>query len=41
MSGRAPSDGPNALPLDRLQPLLLTLRDIHQLVRGTPKESDE
>jgi len=29
---RALSDGPNALPLDRLQPLLNMLRDIHQLV---------
>ena len=31
---RAPSDGPNALPLERLQPLLFILRDIHNLVRG-------
>src|SRR3989440_1986976 len=31
---RAPSDGPNALPLERMQPLLLILRDIHNLVRG-------
>jgi 2-dehydro-3-deoxyphosphooctonate aldolase (KDO 8-P synthase) len=30
---KALSDGPNALPLDRLQPLLNVLRDIHQLVR--------
>jgi 2-dehydro-3-deoxyphosphooctonate aldolase (KDO 8-P synthase) len=30
---RAPSDGPNALPLERLSPLLKKLRDIHQLVR--------
>ncbi len=30
---RALSDGPNALPLDRMQALLLSLRDIHQLVR--------
>ena len=29
---RAPSDGPNALPLDRMQPLLNVLRDIHKLV---------
>ena len=29
---RALSDGPNALPLERLEALLLTLRDIHQLV---------
>jgi 2-dehydro-3-deoxyphosphooctonate aldolase (KDO 8-P synthase) len=32
---RALSDGPNALPLDRLASLLLTLRDIHQLVRDS------
>ncbi len=32
---RAPSDGPNALPLDRMASLLLVLRDIHQLVRNT------
>src|SRR6185437_2627583 len=31
---KALSDGPNALPLDRLQPLLLMMRDIHELVRG-------
>jgi len=31
---RAPSDGPNALPLERMQPLLFILRDIHNLVRG-------
>ena len=30
---KALSDGPNALPLDRLAPLLLMLRDIHRLVR--------
>jgi 2-dehydro-3-deoxyphosphooctonate aldolase (KDO 8-P synthase) len=30
---RAPSDGPNALPLDRMQPLLNVLRDIHKLLR--------
>ncbi|MFN2531322.1 MAG: 3-deoxy-8-phosphooctulonate synthase [Pyrinomonadaceae bacterium] len=33
------SDGPNALPLDRLQPLLYVLHDIHQLMsrdRTTP-----
>ncbi|HYY59737.1 MAG TPA: 3-deoxy-8-phosphooctulonate synthase [Pyrinomonadaceae bacterium] len=28
----APSDGPNMLPLERLGPLLLMLRDIHDLV---------
>jgi 2-dehydro-3-deoxyphosphooctonate aldolase (KDO 8-P synthase) len=31
---RALSDGPNALPLERMGPLLLMLRDIHDLVRG-------
>lgn len=31
---RAPSDGPNALPLERMEALLLTLRDIHSLVRN-------
>jgi 2-dehydro-3-deoxyphosphooctonate aldolase (KDO 8-P synthase) len=31
---RAPSDGPNALPLERMESLLLILRDIHNLVRG-------
>jgi 2-dehydro-3-deoxyphosphooctonate aldolase (KDO 8-P synthase) len=30
---RALSDGPNALPLARLSPLLFALRDIHELVR--------
>ena len=30
---RAPSDGPNMLPLDRMEPLLESLRDIHALVR--------
>lgn len=30
---RALSDGPNALPLERMQSLLNTLRDIHALVR--------
>ena len=30
---KAPSDGPNALPLERLEALLVMLRDIHQLVR--------
>src|SRR4029079_132050 len=30
---RALSDGPNALPLERMQSLLNVLRDIHQLVR--------
>jgi len=31
---RAPSDGPNALPLERMASLLLILRNIHNLVRG-------
>ena len=31
---RAPSDGPNALPLERMESLLLMLRDIHKLVRN-------
>ena len=29
---RAPSDGPNALPLERMEALLVMLRDIHELV---------
>jgi 3-deoxy-D-manno-octulosonic acid (KDO) 8-phosphate synthase len=29
---RAPSDGPNALPLERMESLLLMLRDIHYVV---------
>jgi 2-dehydro-3-deoxyphosphooctonate aldolase (KDO 8-P synthase) len=32
---KALSDGPNALPLERLAPLLLMLRDIHQLVNNS------
>jgi 2-dehydro-3-deoxyphosphooctonate aldolase (KDO 8-P synthase) len=32
---KALSDGPNALPLNRLQPLLHMLRDIHRLVGDT------
>lgn len=31
---RAPSDGPNALPLERMERLLVMLREIHQLVRN-------
>lgn len=31
---RAPSDGPNALPLERMESLLFILRDIQQLVRN-------
>src|SRR5436853_4116446 len=30
---RAPSDGPNMLPLDRMGSLLLSLRDIHALIQ--------
>ena len=32
---RAPSDGPNALPLERMQRLLNILRDVHKLVGET------
>jgi 2-dehydro-3-deoxyphosphooctonate aldolase (KDO 8-P synthase) len=32
---KALSDGPNALPLQRLAPLLSMIRDIHQLVRNS------
>jgi 2-dehydro-3-deoxyphosphooctonate aldolase (KDO 8-P synthase) len=31
---RALSDGPNALPLERMEPLLFSLRDIHKLAGG-------
>ncbi|HUS11211.1 MAG TPA: 3-deoxy-8-phosphooctulonate synthase [Pyrinomonadaceae bacterium] len=31
---RAPSDGPNALPLERMESLLVMLREIHELVRN-------
>ena len=34
---KALSDGPNALPLDRLEPLLFMIRDIHKLVRKSQK----
>lgn len=34
---RAPSDGPNMLPLQRLGALLQNLSDIHQLVSGMPR----
>jgi 2-dehydro-3-deoxyphosphooctonate aldolase (KDO 8-P synthase) len=34
---RAPSDGPNALPLERMEALLLMLRDIHKLVSEEKK----
>ncbi len=36
---RAPSDGPNALPLERMQPLLNVLRDIHELTERPMQES--
>jgi len=35
---RAPSDGPNMLPLERMGSLLETLRDIHALVGGRVRE---
>lgn len=35
---KALSDGPNALPLPRLESLLFMMRDIHQLVRGTTQD---
>ena len=34
---KALSDGPNALPLERLEALLLMVRDIHELVRNTTR----
>jgi 2-dehydro-3-deoxyphosphooctonate aldolase (KDO 8-P synthase) len=34
---RALSDGPNALPLDRMEALLFILRDIHKLVNNAPQ----
>src|SRR6185295_16217480 len=36
---RAPSDGPNALPLERMEALLATLRDVHDLVRNRPGQN--
>jgi len=36
---RAPSDGPNALPLERLEALLAMLRDVHELVRNRPDQT--
>jgi 2-dehydro-3-deoxyphosphooctonate aldolase (KDO 8-P synthase) len=36
---RAPSDGPNALPLERMEALLFMLRDIHQLVSNRSAEA--
>jgi 2-dehydro-3-deoxyphosphooctonate aldolase (KDO 8-P synthase) len=35
---KALSDGPNALPLNRLQSLLFMIRDIHQLVSGPARD---
>jgi 2-dehydro-3-deoxyphosphooctonate aldolase (KDO 8-P synthase) len=32
---KAPSDGPNQLPLERLEKLLRKLRQIHELVHGS------
>ncbi|HET9710568.1 MAG TPA: hypothetical protein VFP64_01760, partial [Pyrinomonadaceae bacterium] len=32
---KALSDGPNALPLHRLEPLLSMIRDIHELVHSS------
>lgn len=37
---RAPSDGPNALPLERMTSLLIMLRDIHKLVGKTGASPD-
>jgi len=36
---RAPSDGPNALPLERMEALLATLRDVHELVTNRPDQT--
>jgi len=35
----APSDGPNMLPLERLEPLLLLLSNLHALVRSRRKKA--
>ena len=35
---KALSDGPNALPLQRMEPLLFMIRDIHELVRGATRD---
>ena len=35
---RAPSDGPNALPLERMEALLNVLRAVHQVVRSVRNE---
>ncbi|MGH9944342.1 MAG: 3-deoxy-8-phosphooctulonate synthase [Pyrinomonadaceae bacterium] len=34
---RALSDGPNALPLERMEPLLHTLRELHELIQGASR----
>lgn len=36
---RAPSDGPNALPLERMEPLLVMLREIHELVKNRASQN--
>jgi 2-dehydro-3-deoxyphosphooctonate aldolase (KDO 8-P synthase) len=36
---RAPSDGPNALPLERMEPLLVMLREIHELVSNRSNQN--
>jgi 2-dehydro-3-deoxyphosphooctonate aldolase (KDO 8-P synthase) len=36
---RALSDGPNALPLERLEPLLVMLRDVHELVNSRSSQN--
>ena len=38
---RAPSDGPNMLPLERMGPLLESLRDIHALVGKTKSKTEK
>ena len=38
---RAPSDGPNMLPLERMGPLLESLRDIHALVNSRAKSQTQ
>ena len=35
----APSDGPNQLPLERFEPLLNRLREIHELVHKSPDQA--
>jgi 2-dehydro-3-deoxyphosphooctonate aldolase (KDO 8-P synthase) len=34
---KALSDGPNALPLPRLESLLFMIRDVHEMVRGAAR----